>query len=43
VIEQIDAHRKLCKEKGLVFSSDFLNEAKVPPAPRPPPPLDTPD
>ncbi len=28
VIEQIDAHRRLCKEKGLVFSSDFLNQGK---------------
>lgn len=30
VLEQIAAHRKLCKEKGLVFKSDFMNEAKVP-------------
>jgi len=42
VIEQIAAHRKLCKEKGLVFSSDFMNEVKAPPA-APVPPEDLPE
>jgi len=32
VLEQIAAHRKLCQEKGLVFKSDYFNEAKAPPA-----------
>lgn len=26
VVEQIDTHRKLCKEKGLIFSSDVAHE-----------------
>jgi len=30
VLEQIDAHRKAAKEKGLVFGADFANQGKAP-------------
>ena len=32
VLEQIAAHRQECKDKGLVFGSDFANQAKAAPA-----------
>lgn len=36
VLEQINAHRKECAEKGLVFKSNFANQNKgAPPAPPP--------
>ncbi|WP_313178580.1 phage portal protein [Massilia sp.] len=36
VLEQIMAHREECKKKGLVFSSNFENKNKTPPAAPPP-------